>query len=112
MRYIANIATIRNMIVVQWPSVHAKQVEAWRLLDLAGLTTSVRHSRNYTQAGFGYVNGNSFTMRTKVPVGEELLLELLFPNGKIIRKRIFVANKYYRSRPARSNEPTTLYYKK
>ena len=72
------------MIKIGWPTLR-KQVNAqvWRVLDLSGLTRSVRESRNYTKSGFVYLNGNRITsLKATVAIGDPFTLELRFPNGR------------------------------
>ena len=72
------------MIQIGWPT-QKKQVNAqvWRVLDLSGLTRSTRESKNYTKAGFVYLNGNLMTsLKQTVSIGDPFTLELRFPNGR------------------------------
>jgi len=80
------------MIKIGWPTHRSDiSVEVWRLLDLCGLTNSVRSSRNYTKSGYVYVDGNLINnLKHKVPMGSPMLLELRFPNGKIQSEEIMV----------------------
>ncbi|NBU69897.1 MAG: hypothetical protein EBS53_00365 [Bacteroidetes bacterium] len=94
------------MINVAWPSAVAPQAEIWRILDLSGLTSSVRESKNYLKAGFVYVNGQRiFTMKETVAIGSSFRLELRFPNGEVQHKDIFLSRKV--NYKPRSNQPTT-----
>ncbi len=69
---------------VQWPSAIATHAEVWRILDLSGMTKSVRESKNFTRAGFTFVNGNMVkTLKKQVKLGDPFTLELRFPNGVI-----------------------------
>lgn len=73
------------MIEIGWPT-QQKQVMAqvWRVLDLSGLTKSVRDSKNYTRSGYVYLDGNLITsLKHTVPLGSPFVLELRFPNGRI-----------------------------
>lgn len=80
------------MIKIGWPTYRSDiSVEVWRLLDMSGLTNSVRFSRNYTKSGYVYVDGNRIdSLKHKVPMGVPMLLELRFPNGKIQSEEIMV----------------------
>ena len=72
------------MIKIGWPT-QKKQVNAqvWRVLDLSGLTRSVRESKNYTKAGFVYLDGTRITsLKHTVSIGDPFTLELRFPNGR------------------------------
>lgn len=99
------------MITVQWPSSVASKAQVWRVLDLSGMTTSVRQSRNFTKAGYVYVNGNRiYGLKAVVSVGEKFTLELRYPNGKIVSKSIMLTTRNY-TRKARNNEKPELKYK-
>jgi hypothetical protein len=98
------------VITVRWPSAIATRAEIWRVLDLSGITKSVRDSRNYLRAGFVYLNGQRITTQKEtVEVGSLFRLELRFPNGIVDGREIFL------SRPTlykpRLNQPDTPYYK-
>ena len=96
-------------IKVQWPSAIAQQAEAWRILDLSGMTNSVRESRNFTRAGFLYIDGNqTHSLGTRIDIGAITVLELRFPNGKIISQEIMVINRPTVRTTQRSSMPTTL----
>lgn len=97
---------------IQWVSVNATHCEVWRLLDLSGMTKSVRDSRNFTRAGFLYVNTNQvFSQRYRVEVGSTVLLELRFPNGRTRTQTIIpVPHRTGRQQP-RQNTPTELNYR-
>jgi hypothetical protein len=93
------------MLNVAWPSAIASQAEVWRVLDLSGLTKSVRESKNYTLAGFVYVNGQRiFTLKETVAIGSSFRLELRFPNGVVDFRDIFLSRKI--NYKPRSNQPT------
>jgi hypothetical protein len=98
------------MITVRWFSSLSKRVEVWRVLDLSGLTKSVRASRGYTLSNFVYVNTNLVTsLKETVEIGRPFRLELRFPNGKTIGKDVIVVNRMYSdARQARSLSPTDL----
>lgn len=97
------------MITVAWPSINVENAQVWRILDLSGMTKSVRDSRNFTRAGFVYLNGNPITgIRATVLVGSLFTLEIRFPNGKILSRDIRLVTTTP-PRMQRSNEPTTLH---
>lgn len=98
------------MRVVTWPSAVAKKAEVWRVLDLSGMTTSVRQSRNFVKANFVYLNGELVTsLQDKMDIGKDYRLEIRFPNG-VVKTQIvrLVPPTNYR---ARSNQPLTRYHK-
>lgn len=71
------------MLTVVWPSHQSQNAQVWRVLDLSGLTKSVRESRNFTRAGFVYVDGSKKTsLNDTVPIGKTVNFKLIFPNGK------------------------------
>lgn len=81
-------------IVIEWPSVLAERAEVWRILDLSGMTKSVRESRNFTKAGFVYVDGNLvFSLNKTVEIGSPFTLELRFPRGKSISQELVVVTR-------------------
>jgi hypothetical protein len=93
------------MINVAWPSAIASNAEIWRVLDLSGLTSSVRESKNYILAGFVYLNGQRIsTLRETVELGIQFRLELRFPNGVVEGRDIFLSRKI--NYKPRSNQPT------
>lgn len=98
------------MTKVQWPSRVATNVQVWRVLDLAGYTSSVRQSKGYTRAGFVFVDGNRVnSLRDTIPMNKEITLELRFPNGNIRSASIMVIPRmYWPGHKQRSNTPTTL----
>ena len=73
------------MLTVPWPSLKKNiNAEVWRILDLSGITRSVRESKNYTKAGLVYLNGGLVTsLKASVPSGDPFRLELRFPNGRV-----------------------------
>lgn len=100
------------MITVAWPSAVAEKAEVWRVLDLSGMTNSVRESRNYTKAGYCYLNGKRvLSLKTTVVLGSKFDLELRFPNGKIVRREIKLVQRPYSTRQSRSNSPRDLKYR-
>ncbi|NJL53696.1 hypothetical protein HC928_00225 [bacterium] len=82
----------------------------WRVLDLSGLTSSVRESRNYVRAGYVYLNGQPvYNLKDTVEVGSSFRLEIRFPNGYIEARNIFLSRPTrYR---ARINSPDTRFHK-
>lgn len=99
-------------ITVQWPSALATRATAWRLLDLSGMTKSVRESRNFTRAGYFYINGNrTASLGATVEIGSPTTIELRFPNGVTLSQEIFVVPRPTGRQRPRENGPTTLYRK-
>lgn len=82
------------MIKIGWPTYRSDiSVEVWRLLDMSGLTNSVRSSRNYTKSGYVYVDGNLInSLKFQVPMGVPMVLELRFPNGRVMSEEIMVVS--------------------
>ena len=72
------------MITIGWPTLRSQVAcQVYRVLDLSGLTRSVRESKNFTKAGYVYYNGIRITsLRHTVPLGVKFRLELRFPNGR------------------------------
>jgi len=98
------------MLTVAWQSGIATRAEVWRVLDLSGITNSVRESKNFLRAGYVYVDQRQiFTMTETVEVGCKFLLELRFPNGIVKRELIFLVQPS-RYKP-RINTPDTPRYK-
>lgn len=83
--------------------------EVWRVLDLSGLTNSVRESRNYTKAGFVYKDGvRVSSLKDRVQLGSTFTLELRFPNGRTKSKEItLVVTNRLIGRTPRQTEPGT-----
>lgn len=98
------------MLTVAWPSRTATQAEAWRVLDLSGMTKSVRQSRGYVLSGYLYVNGNHvLNLKETVAIGKVLRFELRFPNGVVQGQTIFIVRPtLYKPR---INQPDTAYRK-
>ena len=68
-----------------------RRAKVWRLLDLSGMTSSVRQSRDFTKRGYVYLdNSNITSTRAEVALGEVVTLEIRFPNGVVQSKRIMV----------------------
>ncbi len=89
----------------------ATRVEVWRLLDLSGMTNSVRESRNFTKSGFVYVNGNSIrTLGATVEMGSINTIELRFTNGKVKSKLIMPIPRPLQRKP-RQTGPRQLNYR-
>lgn len=96
-------------IKIEWPSAVATYAEVWRLLDLSGMTRSVRESRNFTRAGYVYVNGNPIhSLGARVEIGAPVVLELRFPNGVIKSQEIMVVSRPGGRHKARETGPTVL----
>lgn len=96
-------------VTIEWPSAIATHVEVWRLLDLSGLTSSVRESRNFTKAGFLYVNTRRITsLGHQVEMGSPTTLEIRFPNGVTKSKIVTVVTRHTGSRTPRQQGPTVL----
>jgi len=101
------------MIEIGWPTLQ-KQVNAqvWRVLDLSGLTTSVRNSKNYTKSGFVYMDGNRVQdLRATVPLGSPFRLEIRFPNGRIKGEDIMLVpvNRLSKRKPRQTSPGSTPY---
>lgn len=98
-------------IKVTWYSIVSPYAQVWRLLDLSGLTKSVRESRNFTKAGYVYVDGNLVnSLKATVPLGQNLVLSLHFPNGKIKSKEIMVISRATGRKRSRQTGPMVLHY--
>lgn len=95
---------------VPWPTLRKKvDAQIWRVLDLSGLTRTVRESRNYLRAGYVYVNGMIVTSkRATVPLGSPFYLEIRFPNGRTIGEDLnLVASNRLVNRKPRQASPGT-----
>lgn len=98
------------MLTVAWPSTIAPLAEIWRVLDLSGITKSVRESRNFLRAGYVYLNRRQVTsLREMVEVGSLFRLELRFPNGVVKGENIFLSRPVHYK--PRVNTPDTPRYK-
>lgn len=98
------------MLTVTWPSSVATHAEVWRVLDLSGLTNSVRQSMNYLKAGFVFLDGNPISrLKDTVEIGKLFRLELRFPNG-VTKAHNLMLVKPTRYK-ARLNQPNTEYRK-
>jgi len=73
------------VIRVVWPTYSSQTLaQVWRVLDLSGMTNSVRESRNFTRAGFTFIDGRRVpSLKHTIELGREFTLELRFPNGVI-----------------------------
>jgi len=104
-----------GVIKVGWPSSGntCLLAQVWRVLDLSGMTSSVRESRNFTRAGFVFLNGSKMqTLKKGVPLGEIFTLELRFPNGVTQLEEIMLIPFTRHSQlEQRSNDPTQLNYR-
>jgi hypothetical protein len=71
---------------VPWPTLRKKvDAQIWRILDLSGMTRTVRESNNYLKAGYVYANGVLVTSKkATMPLGHPFFLEIRFPNGRTI----------------------------
>lgn len=101
------------MITIAWPSLKKTvNAQVWRVLDLSGLTKSVRDSKNYTKAGYVYLNGmNVRSFRETVSTGCPFYLELRFPNGRTKGEDItIVPSSRLSTRTPRQTSPGTNHY--
>lgn len=98
------------MLKVVWPSAVATRGEVWRVLDLSGLTKSVRESENFLKAGYVWLDDNHIlSLRDTVELGRLFRLEIRFPNG-VVRARNIMLVRPTRYKP-RNNYPDTAYRK-
>lgn len=99
-----------TMMYITWPSASFSHAEIWRVLDLSGMTKSVRDSRAFVKAGYVYVNNVLVTtLGARVPIGQKFLLEIRFPNG-VTKQNVVFITRPVRYKP-RNNTPTTFYRK-
>ena len=100
---------------VAWPTTSmSTKAQIWRILDLGGFTKSVRESRNFTRAGYVFVDGNQvLSLRETVGLGSPFVLELRFPNGRTVSDTVTVvpSDRVLQLR-ARQTGPTVGVYKK
>jgi len=97
------------VLLVQWPSAVAEEANVWRVLDLSGITKSVRQSRDYTRAGLVFLDGNHVTEGTRVPLGKDFHLEVRLPTGVVREADIRLVHRYdLESRSPMSPGPTKL----
>lgn len=80
------------MIRVVWPAPNSdRRAAVWRLLDLSGMTKSVRESRNFTRAGYVFLDeARISSLKDTVELGRKFVLELRFPNGVITSQEMMV----------------------
>lgn len=98
------------MLTVIWPSAIATRAEVWRVLDLSGLTNSVRQSRNYLKSGYVFLDGNPVsTLKDTVEIGKIVRLEIRFPNG-VIKACNLILTRPTPYKP-RLNQPDTRHHK-
>lgn len=83
------------MLKVQWPAVSASHAEVWRVLDLSGMTKSVRESKLYTRSGYVFLNGAPITMKSTVGLGDLFNLEVRLPDGRRFRRQIMLVERPY-----------------
>lgn len=58
---------------------------------MSGMTNSVRESRNFTRAGYTYLDGRRIqSLKATVDMGKVFVLELRFPNGVTKSAELFV----------------------
>jgi len=87
-------------IVVQWPASHVVEfAPIWRVLDLSGITSSVRESKNFTKMGLVYLNGNLAKQDTLVRIGNLFTLEVRLPNGMSMSRHILLVHRPYHRKP-------------
>lgn len=97
-------------MIVGWQTQSPDRLaHVWRVLDLSGLTNSVRESRNYVKSGFVYLNGmRVFSLKERVQLGSTFMLELRFPNGRVKSAEItLVATNRLIERSPRQTSPGT-----
>lgn len=97
-------------MIVGWQTQNQETfAQVWRVLDLSGLTKSVRESRNFTKSGFVYMDGVRISsLKDRVRLGTTFTLELRFPNGRTKSEEItLVATNRLVGRTPRQTEPGT-----
>ena len=101
------------MRLVPWPTVKQKvNAQIWRVLDLSGMTRTVRESNNYLKAGYVYVNGMNVTSkRTTVLLGDPFYLEIRFPNGRTMGYDLTLipSNRLINRKPRQASPGTNHY---
>lgn len=101
------------MIKIGWPTLQNKvNCQVWRVLDLSGLTNSVRNSKNYTKSGYVYVDDSPIlSLRATVPLGSPFRLEIRFPNGRTIGEDIMLVpvNRLTNRKPRLTSPGSTPY---
>jgi hypothetical protein len=85
------------MLKVTWPGRGVTHVEVWRILDLSGLTQNPRMSKNYVKARYVYLDGNLVTLKTRVEIGREFQLQIVFPSGVTKYNDIMVVEQSLRA---------------
>lgn len=100
-----------GMIKVLWPSRVATQANVWRVLDLSGITKSVRSSKRYVRGGCVYLNGTQVTLKDRVEIGSPFTLELRVPRGRTISKDITLIHTNYIHGTPRNNSQLEKFYK-
>lgn len=85
-----------------------RMAHVWRLLDLSGMTNSVRDSRNFVLSGYVFYDGQRATLKSRVALGTVFTLEIRFPNGIVKSETIEVVmtNRLITRKP-RENSPGT-----
>lgn len=102
------------MLTVAWLSPNTdRRANVWRVLDLSGMTNSVRESRNYTLSGFVFLDGRRIkSLKDTVQLGKVFTLELRFPNGVTRSEEIMLVPKSrIVEKTPRGNNPRKLNYK-
>lgn len=101
------------MIRVGYPAVrYITQANIWRVLDLSGLTRSVRESRNVLRSGWVFLNNNQvLSKKARVSLGVPFTLEIRFPNGRIRGEEIILFPIDSILKKPRSNEPFKTFRK-
>lgn len=98
------------MITIVWPGQEATHAEVWRLLDLGGITKSIRESRNFVKNGWVYFNGSMMTsLKTTVSIGTVCTLETRVPYLRDSKYTIMVVNHTPKFISPRSNSPTVIH---
>jgi len=97
------------MIIVEWPSMTAASANLWRVLDLSGLTHSVRESRRQIKSGNVYLNGSQVfdsSLRQMVPVGTPFNVAIHQIDGSVRAADILLVNMV---RPNKSRQTVASY---
>ena len=100
------------MRYVCWQSNTVQNPEIWRILDLSGLTKSVRQSKNCVKSGLVYYNGMRVSsLKQTTTMGKIFLLEVRFPNGiKLDTMMVFYQDRNTKMK-SRHNYPFQTFYK-
>jgi len=73
--------------VVVCPVLEHSQVDSWRLLDLSGISNSVRDSRDMVLAGMVTINGSPVrSLKHRSMTGEQITMEVTFQSGRVVSK--------------------------